>query len=231
MTADNIKQLAGYYAADLVPENAVLGLGTGSTVFWLIKKLGEKVKQGLNVTCIPTSAQSEKLALENGLQTAQLNEVEKIDLCIDGADEINQHFSLIKGGGGALLREKMVASASGKLYIIADHKKLVDVLGKFPVPVEVVTYGWQHVARNIESIGCYKVVARRSANGDFYVTDNGNYILDCQFKKIYGPNELNLLLKNIPGVVETGLFVRMTKKLIIAFEDGTVREFDNLLMK
>ena len=229
---EKMKELAGAYAVKFVPDNSVIGLGSGSTVSWFIKALGKKVQEGLRVVCVATSEESAQLAKENGIEVADLNDVDQPIIAIDGADEINQHFSLIKGGGGALLREKMVAAASSLFYVIADQSKLVDLLGRFPVPVEVVPFGWKHVCRKIcELDGAVECDLRMKQDGTPFLTDNGNFIIDCHFHRIYKPYDLQFLLKNIPGVVEHGLFVRMTNKIIVAFADGKVHEFDNYLRK
>ena len=221
LTQEEIKKQLGKYAAGLVPENATIGLGSGSTIFWLIEELAKRVQQGLSIKIVPTSNQSKSLAEKAGIGSVDLNDVDLLPLTIDGADEINGEFQLIKGGGGALLREKMVASASEKLIIIADESKYVAQLGRFPLPVEVVPGGWKQVQKKISTTGCSKVTLRNLDN-DVFVTDNGHFILDCYFEKIEDADALNISLHLIPGVVETGLFINMAHAAVIGYADGRI---------
>ena len=221
ITQEEIKKKLGKYAADLVPENAIIGMGTGSTVFWLIQELAVRIQNGLSIKIVPTSIQTKDLAIKAGISTVELNDVDSLPVTIDGADEIDSHFQLIKGGGGALLQEKMVAAASGKLIIIADESKYVPQLGNFPLPVEVIPNGWKQVYKNIQSTGSDKVLMRQ-LNDMPFITDNGNYILDCYFGKIENAIALNTTLHLIPGVVETGLFVNMADTIIIGHADGRI---------
>ncbi len=221
LTKEEIKKQLGKYAAGLVPENATIGLGSGSTIFWLIEELAKRVQQGLSIKIVPTSNQSKSLAEKAGIGSVDLNDVDLLPLTIDGADEINGEFQLIKGGGGALLREKMVASASEKLIIIADESKYVAQLGRFPLPVEVVPGGWKQVQKKISTTGCSKVTLRNLDN-DVFVTDNGHFILDCYFEKIEDADALNISLHLIPGVVETGLFINMAHAAVIGYADGRI---------
>jgi len=221
LTQEEIKKKLGNYAADLVPANAIIGIGTGSTVFWLIQELAIRIQKGLSIKIVPTSIQTKNLAIEAGLKTVELNDVDSLPVTIDGADEIDGHFQLIKGGGGALLQEKMVAAASRKLIIIADESKYVSQLGNFPVPVEVIPTGWKQVYKNILSTGC-NIVMIRQLKGLPFITDNGHYILDCYFGKIEDATSLNTSLHLIPGVVETGLFVNMAHTIIIGHADGRI---------
>ena len=221
LTQEQIKKNLGKYAADLVPANSVIGMGTGSTVYWLIQELAVRVRNGFSVRIVPTSMQTKKLAAEAGIGSVALNEVDLLPLTIDGADEIDDHFQLIKGGGGALLQEKMVAAASEKLIIIADESKLVKQLGLFPLPVEVIPVCLKKVHKKIISAGC-KMAELRKAGDQPFVTDNGHHILDCHFKKIEDAASLNMTLHLIPGVVETGLFINMANTVIIGRADGTI---------
>jgi ribose 5-phosphate isomerase A len=221
LTQEEIKKKLGKYAADLVPANAIIGMGTGSTVFWLIQELAIRIQKGLSIKIVPTSIQTKNLAIEAGIKTAELNDVDSLPVTIDGADEIDSNFQLIKGGGGALLQEKMVAAASGKLIIIADESKYVEQLGNFPLPVEVISNGWKQVYKNIQSRGSDKVTIRQ-VNDLPFITDNGHYILDCYFGKIENATALNTTLHLIPGVVETGLFVNMAHTIIIGHYDGRI---------
>ena len=221
LTREEIKMQLGKYAAGLVPANVTIGLGSGSTIRWLIEELAKRVQQGLAIKIVPTSVQSKSLAEKAGIGSVDLNDVDSLPLTIDGADEINGEFQLIKGGGGALLREKMVASVSEKLIIIADESKCVTQLGRFPLPVEVVPGGWKQVQKKIMAIGCGKVVLR-NLNDDVFVTDNGHYILDCYFEKIDDAVALDISLHLIPGVVETGLFINMAHTAVIGYADGRI---------
>ena len=223
-SADQIKQKIGRQATELVKPGMTIGIGTGSTVYWFINYLAEKIQGGLNCYGVPTSQQTRLLAQERGIAIVELNEVNQIDLTIDGADEIDPLLQLIKGGGGALLQEKMVATASQQVMIIADESKMVKQLGKFPLPVEVVPYGWKQTKKQIELLGCISAVIR-AAEGKFFVTDHGHYILDCHYYKIEDAPVLHTQLNNIPGVVENGLFIGMADGALIGYADGTIKEF------
>ena len=226
MSRVEIKKKVGKYAADLVKPGMIIGIGSGSTVYWLIEELGQRVKQGLHIAAVPTSIQTSKLARKAAIPVADLNDIESLVLTIDGADEIDPKGRLIKGGGGALLQEKIVAAASKELIVIADSSKLVQQLGKFPLPVEVIQFGYKQVEQNIIAAGhCRKISLRKNAN-EVFVTDQGHYILDCYYEKITDPETLNRALHLIPGVVETGLFVNMANKAIIGYEDGNVQMID-----
>ncbi|SCL98439.1 Ribose-5-phosphate isomerase A [Bacillus wiedmannii] len=215
----NLKQLAGEYAANFVKYGMKVGLGTGSTVYWTIQKLGERVKEGLAFQAVPTSKETEVLAKQLNISLISLNDVQSLDLTIDGADEIDANLQLIKGGGGALLREKIVATSSKELIIIADESKLVTHLGTFPVPVEIIPFSWKQTERKIQSLGCQTTL--RLKNNETFITDNKNMIIDCIFPhNISNPANLHTQLKMITGVVETGLFVNMTSKAIIGTENG-----------
>ncbi|MDQ0058696.1 ribose-5-phosphate isomerase RpiA [Paenibacillus harenae] len=216
------KKLAGEKAAEYVKNGMVVGLGTGSTVYWTIMKLGELVRGGLQIQGVPTSRRTEELATELGIPLLDLAEVDEIDLTIDGADEADADLNLIKGGGGALLREKLVASASRRLIIVADGSKWVPALGKFPLPVEVVPFGWELTRRQLGKLDCDPVL--RLTDEAAYVTDNGNYILDCHFGVIQDAEQLSAALNQLPGVVENGLFVKMAERIVLGFTDGSVEE-------
>ncbi|MBE7098621.1 MULTISPECIES: ribose-5-phosphate isomerase RpiA [Bacillus cereus group] len=215
----NLKQLAGEYAANFVKDGMKVGLGTGSTVYWTIQKLGERVKEGLSFQAVPTSKETEVLAKQLNISLISLNDVQSLDLTIDGADEIDANLQLIKGGGGALLREKIVATSSKELIIIADESKLVTHLGTFPLPVEIIPFSWKQTERKIQSLGCQTTL--RLKNNETFITDNNNMIIDCIFSyNITNPTNLHTQLKMITGVVETGLFVNMTSKVIIGTKNG-----------
>ena len=220
LSPEQIKQLVAKQSAELVQNNMTIGIGSGSTVYWLIMELGRRVKEGLFFRAIPTSKKTAALCAQQNIPLADLNAVEKIDLTIDGADEIDPNLQLIKGGGGALLQEKMVAAASRELFIIADHTKLVETLGKFPLPLDVIPFGWKQVQRHIRETYNVESTLRMSDNKPF-VTDHGNYILDCHFKKIGHADELAYELNAIPGVTDNGLFINMADLALIGYADGT----------
>ena len=221
LSPEEIKKLAGAAAIDLVEPGMTLGVGTGTTAYWFIMALAEKVKNGFTCKAVPTSKQTEALAREHHIPLITLNETDRIDLTIDGADEIAPGLQLIKGGGGALLQEKMVAAASERLVIIADHTKLVEQLGRFPLPVEVIPYGWKQVQHHIGIL--YGIDTRlRLKDGQPYITDHGHYILDCHFGRIDNVPALDMLLNNIPGVVENGLFIHLAKQALVGHPNGRV---------
>lgn len=222
LSSEEIKKKAGLYAADLIKSGMNFGLGTGSTVYWLIKELGKRVSLGLEIKAVPTSVQTATLAREAGIPLIDLNEVESLPIAIDGADEIDPYGQLIKGGGGALLQEKIVAAAAERLVIIADQSKLVDRLGKFPLPVEVIPFGYKQVMRRIVDSGLCREARLRRKDSKPFLTDHQHYILDCQFDVIEHPLFTNAALENIPGVVETGLFLNIAAEAIIGYEDGKV---------
>lgn len=223
LSSNEIKQRVALHASRLVEPGMTLGLGSGTTMYWFIMALAERVKEGLQFTAVPTSAEVQQLAEEKGITLKTLNEVEYIDLTIDGADEIDPAWQLIKGGGGALLQEKLVASVSRRLVIIADNSKLVQQLGKFPLPIEVVPYGWKSVQRRIEK--SYTIdTSLREKNGKPFLTDHGHYILNCHFRQITDAPTLNGELNLVPGVVETGLFIDMVSAVQIGYPDGSVKE-------
>jgi len=221
LAQEEIKKLLGKYAATLVPANATIGLGSGTTIFWLISELANRRKQGLDLKIVPASGETKRLAEQAGITSVELNDVESLPFTIDGADEIDENFQLIKGGGGALLREKMVAAMSEKLIIIADESKCVSQLGGFPLPVEVIPSGWKPVRKKILAIGCKKAVLRKQNEQPFISADN-HYILDCHFGKINDAFALDTSLHQIPGVVETGLFLNMTYAAVIGYADGRI---------
>lgn len=214
------KQLVGEKAAEFVQEGMIVGLGTGSTVYYTLKRLGERVREGMKIQGIPTSIQTEKLAKEFGIPLTNFSEVEQIDVAIDGADEVDCHGNLTKGGGGALLREKIIAKAAKTFIVVADSSKLVDELGTFLLPVEVIPFGFSMTERHIRALGCSPEM--RLKDGKPFVTDNGNYILDCNFPRIEQPETLEHQLNMIPGVVENGLFVGMADILISVNEQKGV---------
>jgi ribose 5-phosphate isomerase A len=216
----NAKQRAGERAAELVADGMTIGLGTGSTASYMVERLGARVREeGLRVRCVPTSRRTEEQARRLGIPLVTFAEVEQLDLAIDGADEIGPDLALIKGGGGALLREKLVASAARRFVVIADAGKRVETLGQFPLPVEVVPFAWQVTARRVAEATGVEPELRREGQ-EAYVTDNGNYILDCRCGRIENPSALERNLKLLTGVVECGLFVGMTDLVIVADDAG-----------
>lgn len=216
--ADELKKLVGEEAANLVKDGMKVGLGSGSTVYWMVKRLGERVHEGLNITAIPTSNTTAKWADEFGVPLTDFSKVQQLDIAIDGADEVDENLQLIKGGGGALLREKVVAAAAKEFIVIVDESKLVTHLGAFPLAVEVTPFGWERTSATIEKLGGRP--ALRHKDEDVFITDNGNYILDCSFNEILEPEALQRDLKMLVGVVETGLFVGMADKVIVGKADG-----------
>ncbi|CAM4480061.1 ribose-5-phosphate isomerase RpiA [Paenibacillus tarimensis] len=216
------KRNAAEKAAAYVQDNMVVGLGTGSTAYWAIEQLGKRVGGGLHIRAVATSVQSEEQARKLGIPIVPFAEIDQIDITIDGADEVDQQFNLIKGGGGALLREKIVAAASKQMIVIVDESKLVDELGTFPLPVEIVKFGFEMTMRKLADLGCE--LRLRMKGNDIYETDNGNYIADCDFGRIADPEQLHQQINLIPGVVDNGLFVRMTQHVIVGYKSGDTEE-------
>lgn len=221
----NPKQIAGEKAASYIEDGMNVGLGTGSTAFFAIHKIGQRIKdEGLKLRCIATSDESEKLARALNIPIYDFNEIKELDITIDGADEVDKNYNLIKGGGGALLREKIIAYITKHYIIITDESKVVETLGKFHLPVETVQFGWQRTFDHLQSLGCTPTL--RQKNEQVFITDNGNYILDCDFKKIENPETLQAAIHAVPGVVEVGLFVNRTNTLIVGHKDGDIEIFN-----
>ncbi|MDX2259838.1 MAG: ribose-5-phosphate isomerase RpiA [Hyphomicrobiaceae bacterium] len=225
MTGADLKAAAAAKALEFVEPGMKLGLGTGSTAAAFVDLLAEKVRGGLDVMCVPTSEATRAQALRLGIRLSTLDETPALDLTVDGADEIDPELRLIKGGGGAHLREKIVATASDRVIIIADASKRVDRLGAFPLPLEVVAFGLPATRNLVEllaaDVGCTgPVTLRIGPDGAPFRTDGGNLILDCAFGAIPDPEGLDDALKLIPGVVETGLFLGIADVAIIAGADG-----------
>jgi ribose 5-phosphate isomerase A len=208
------KEAAGRAAAKLVRDGDVVGLGTGSTAYFAVVALGERVKAGLRIAGIPTSVQTAELAEQVGIPLTTLDEHPEIDITIDGADELDSRLNLIKGGGGALLREKIVASASKKMVVVADSGKVVRTLGKFPLPVEIIAFARMVVEKDIVSMGGTPKL-RTKPDGSTFLTDNGNPVLDCSFRRIAKPALLARALSNTPGVVEHGLFIGLATMALV----------------
>ena len=219
MNTEHLKKIAAEEATEEIREGMVVGLGTGSTVYYALLKIGEMVRNGLNIIGIPTSSGTEKIATEQGITLSTLAEHPIIELTIDGADEVDAHLNLIKGGGAALVREKIIANASRRIVIVVDESKVSQVLGtSFALPVEIVQFGWEATQRVVDQI-CGQSELRGGIQNPL-ITDNGNYILDCHFDGIQEPEQVELRLNNIPGVVENGIFVNRADKVIIGTPDG-----------
>lgn len=212
---DEEKKAAARRAVEFVRNGQVVGLGSGSTSTFAIHFLAGRVKAGLDIVGIPTSVHSGDLATQLGIPLTNFDENPEIDVTIDGADEVDPALNLIKGGGGAMLREKVVASASRELIIVADSTKLVPVLGGFPLPVEVIDFAQAVVARRISALGA-EVTLRRTPDGKPYLTDEGHHILDCRFGAIRDPATLAQKLDGMPGLVEHGLFINLASVVLVA---------------
>jgi ribose 5-phosphate isomerase A len=215
MANDQEKEAAARASLQFVKDGQVVGLGSGSTATYFIKLLGEQVKNGLRIRGIPTSVRSRELAESLGIPLTTLDECQEIAVTVDGADEVDPQLRLIKGGGGALLREKIVASATKLQVIVADASKQVDRLGKFPLPVEVIKFAEALVAKRIAALGA-DVQLRKNADGRPYLTDEDNHILDCRFGEIRDADRLARELSDMPGVVEHGLFIGMASVVLFA---------------
>ncbi len=214
MANEEEKEAAGRAAAKLVRDGDVVGLGTGSTAYFAVVALGERVKAGLKIIGVPTSVQTADLARQLGIPLTTLDEHPEIDITIDGADEVDPKLNLIKGGGGALTREKVVASASKRMVVVADSTKAVPALGKFPLPVEIIDFARTVIEKKIASLGATTKL-RTKPDGQPFITDNGNQILDCSFGKIDDPPALARSLSDMPGVVEHGLFIGVAKLALV----------------
>jgi ribose 5-phosphate isomerase A len=218
MANDREKEAAARASLRFVKDGQIVGLGTGSTAAYFIQLLGEQVKNGLRIQGIPSSDRSRDQAAGLGIPLTTLDEFQTIDVTVDGADEVDPQLRLIKGGGGALLREKIVASVTKQLVIVADETKRVPVLGRFPLPVEVIKFAQAVVMKKIEALGA-KVELRNGADGKPFLTDENNYILDCKFGQIRDADGLARQLSDMPGVVEHGLFIGMASVVLIANGD------------
>lgn len=219
MNTEHQKKIAAEKATEEVKNGMVIGLGTGSTVYYALLKLGEMIQDGLNIIGIPTSEGTEKIATEQNIPLTALSKHPTIELTIDGADEVDAHLNLIKGGGAALVREKIIANASNRIVIVVDESKVSQVLGTtFALPVEIIKFGWEATQREVDKV-CGKSDLRGGIDNPL-ITDNGNYILDCNFAGIPEPEKVELQLNNIPGVVENGIFVDRADKVIIGTPNG-----------
>ncbi len=223
--ADTAKRAAAAHAAALVRPDMRLGLGSGSTAMHFVDLVGRKVREGVRLVCVPTSEATRAHAESLDIPLTTLDATPELDLTVDGADEFDDALNLVKGGGGALLREKIVAGASKRMVAIADRSKQVATLGRFPLPVEVAPFGLGATRRRIEkaagAVGCAGAITlRHGGAGHVFVTDGGHYILDCAFGSIPEPQRLAAALDAIPGVMEHGLFVAMASAVIVADPDG-----------
>jgi len=229
---DRAKFVAAKCAASYVQSGMKVGLGTGSTAAWLVRCLGEMVRdEGLRIQGVPTSTRTAQLARDVGIEVISLDEAKWLDLTIDGADEYDADLNLIKGGGGALLQEKIVATASDQMMVIADISKQVGMLGAFPLPIEIIPFGWQTTKTLVEetliSLDVLGTSSTLRMNGDTpFVTDEGNHILDLHLNRIGNARQLSLVLNQIPGVVENGLFIDICDVVVIGSADGKVEVRD-----
>ncbi|MCJ2513763.1 MAG: ribose-5-phosphate isomerase RpiA [Candidatus Thermoplasmatota archaeon] len=214
-----MKRLAAEKACDYIEDGMILGLGTGSTVDYALRKIGKMVNEGIKIKGIPTSFRTKKIAIEEKIPLTSLEDNPEIDITIDGADEVDSELRLIKGGGGALTREKMIAYYSKKVIIIIDETKVVKMLGiDFSLPVEVVKFGWTLTKNKLKEFNC-NVELRKIMNNP-YITDNSNYIIDCEFDRIKDPEQLEKDINLIPGVVENGLFIGLADDVIVGSKQG-----------
>ncbi|MHC4514393.1 MAG: ribose-5-phosphate isomerase RpiA [Planctomycetota bacterium] len=224
---EQAKRSAGRAAADLVESGMRVGLGSGSTFLHALERLAERQREEvLELLGVASSKATADRARELGIPLSSLDELERLDIAIDGADEIDAEKNMIKGGGAALAREKIVAAAAGEMVVIVGENKVVDVLGKaFPLPVEVLPFGWRQAATMLKALGCEPKL-RRKGDGPPHRTDNGNYIVDCKFDGIPDPAHLAPVINSIPGVVDNGLFVGMAGRVFVGNNDGEVRSFE-----
>jgi ribose 5-phosphate isomerase A len=223
--SDDLKRKAAAAALAEIRSGMRVGLGTGSTARHMVDLVGARVHDGLSIVCVPTSEATATQARSLGIPLTTLDETPELDLTIDGADEVGPGLALIKGAGGALLREKIVAAASARMVVIADRSKLVPVLGRFPLSIEVNRFGLSATTREVEQVASRQgaeggVKLRLTASGDPFVTDGGHLILDAFFGRISNPEALSTALHQVPGVVEHGLFLRLCQRAYVAGDDG-----------
>lgn len=229
---DKAKFAAAKRAIEYVQDGMKVGLGTGSTAAWMVRALADRAKRDkLQLECVPTSSRTARLASDLGLKVVSLDEAKWLDLTIDGTDEFDADLNLIKGGGGALLQEKIVATASDRMIVIADVSKQVNALGAFPLPVEIIPFGWQTTKALLEELLISLDVMGRTTslrmNGDAsYVTDEGNYILDLHLNRIGDARQVAMALNQIPGVVENGLFIDICDVVVLGAGDGAISIHD-----
>ena len=222
-TQEQIKKKIGEKAAQLVEDGMLIGLGTGSTATCFIDSLIERCKAGLKISAVSSSLRSSEQARAGGIPILGIDQIKHLDMTIDGADEIDPHNRMIKGGGGALVREKILATSSQKMIVIVDESKLVNTLGKFGLPVEIIPFGYLATLDKIHKLG-YEGKMRKKKDGSFYITDNGNYILDIHTPNSFpNPEEDHCQLACLPGVVETGLFFNLPIHVLIGYGNGSIR--------
>ena len=222
MRNDLAKEAAGRAAAHMIESGMVVGLGTGSTASCFIESLSRRCYEGLHITAVATSKESEAHARAAGIPLLELDRLTTLDITVDGADEVDQKKRLIKGGGGALLREKVIASLSKEMVVVVDESKKVDWLGALPLPLEILPFAHEALLFKLHSLG-YQAQIRRNRKEDLFVTDNGNYIIDIHFReKLKHPEKEQEILRNIPGVLETGFFLNMAGRIVIGRTDGSV---------
>lgn len=227
MSNDNAKRAAGYKAAELVEDGMKVGLGTGSTAYYFIEKLIERCKKGLKVEAIATSKKSSAQAKAGGIPLIDPKELTYLDIDVDGADEIDHHKQMIKGGGGALFREKIIASAAKEMIVVIDESKLVEKLGAHPLPIEITPYGYPSIVEKLKRLG---LQGKLRKDGEvFYLTDNGNMILDARIEKLDEDlNSLDRKILRIPGVIESGFFWNLAGRVVIGYNDGNAEIKDVL---
>src|SRR5690606_14061297 len=221
----NAKKSAAEMAVKYIEQGMMIGLGSGSTAEYAIRKIGEMVSQGLNIIAVASSLKTEILAKQSGISIIGFKNINRIDLTIDGADEVDDNGNLLKGGGGALLREKILAFNSKQFIVVTDESKRVNTLGKFNLAVEIIPFARELTMKRLEELGTNPILRQRGNQN--FISDNGNLVVDCNFYPITDPAALNAMLHLIPGVVETGLFSNhLVHKIIIGYHDGSVLEFD-----
>jgi len=222
MHREEIKKSAGYKAAELVQNGMIVGLGTGSTAFYMIERLIQRCQEGLKIQAVASSDQSYKQAVSGKIPMIEINQISRIDLTLDGADEIDLQKRMIKGGGGALVREKIVAAMSREMVVIIDETKLVSALGHCKLPVEIIPFAMKATLHHMESAG-YHGEVRCDQHSQLYVTDNGNHIVDIHFDSLRdNPERDHETLIHIPGVVDTGFFFHLAGRIVVGFSDGQV---------
>jgi ribose 5-phosphate isomerase A len=220
MTQDEAKRLVAKRATEFIEDGMAVGLGTGTTATMFIHELGERVRQGLKIRCVASSDASRELGLQLGMDMTTLDKLPQLDVYIDGADEVGPGLALIKGGGGALLREKIVTSAAKEFIVVVDSTKMVEHLGKFPLPVEVIKMALPIVQPRLEALGLHPKLRPAKTGPGPYLTDEDNYILDCACGRIDEPEELAAEIRSVVGVVEHGLFLGMATLALVAGDDG-----------
>ncbi len=217
------KELAGKAAAKLIQEDMLVGLGTGSTATHFIRALSQRCRDGLSIRCVATSRASWDLGNSLGLPMIDMDGITNVDMTVDGADEIDPAKNMIKGGGGALLREKILASISREMVVVVDEHKLVQRLGQFPLPIEVEPFGFDATAKRVKDLGL-SGKTRTKISGDKYETDGGHYIIDIDLKNVsMSPAQIDSMLRALPGVIETGFFLGMAGRVIVGMNDGSIK--------